>query len=182
MQKEATVTTKMLMEQAEQMQISLILLSEHIKSLLTSNLLGTKDLIEAASNAIQNSIVISNSNSAESIKIGFKTVLEDLNVKDQVIKDCLETLFKQNIKISEETVNIVVQTVTSSINKDLKNSTYFLLEKIAESNSCVPTVVSTSLINQVMESSNVNGFDFSEKVLIDLEPTQLANMLVAKYF
>jgi hypothetical protein len=159
----------------------LFLLTEHLKSVLTSNLLVTKDFVEAASNGVQEAIINSNNSLSESTKIGFKTILEDLTIKDQMVKDCLEELFKQNIRVSDETVNVVVQSVTSSINKDIKNSTFFILERIANSSSYALPVPS-SLITQVMESSNVNGFDFAEKVIRDLEPAQIVNLLAEKYF
>ena len=182
MQKENIITTKMLMEQLEQLQSNLFLLTEHLKSILTSNLLVTKDFVEAASNGVQEAIINSNNSLSESTKIGFKTILEDLTIKDQMVKDCLEELFKQNIRVSDETVNVVVQSVTSSINKDIKNSTFFILDRIANSSSYALPVPSSSLITQVMESSNVNGFDFAEKVIRDLEPAQIVNLLAEKYF
>jgi len=110
-------------------------------------------------------LVINTTNSSNQIIIaGFNSILEDATLKDKLVKECLVNLHKQNIKLTDDVINIVVQSVSKTIEKDLSNMAAFVLKQLELKNlNFIGN--GPSLVSDVMLTLSEKNFAPSEQIV-----------------
>ena len=128
--KQSVISLPMIADQISTLNLKLELLNVELNTLISQLLNELKVILEFSLNKIQE-LVINTTNSSNQITVaGFNSILEDATLKDKLVKECLVNLHKQNIKLTDDVINIVVQSVSKTIEKDLSNTAAFVLKQL----------------------------------------------------
>jgi len=177
--KQSVISLPMIANQISTLNLKLELLNVELNTLISQLLNELKVILEFSLNKIQE-LVINTTNSSNQITVaGFNSILEDATLKDKLVKECLVNLHKQNIKLTDDVINIVVQSVSKTIEKDLSNTAAFVLKQLELKNlNFIGN--GPSLVSDVMLTFSEKNFAPSEQIV--QSPTAFVNHLIDDLF